>query len=333
MRGTERREIFCAAGDFRHFLELLEEMAVRYKVRIHAYALMGNHYHLLIETPLANLGQAMQWLNVSYGVWFNRHYQRVGPLFQGRYKSVLVDDEGGWALEASRYLHMNPVRVSGLGLGKNERRQEQAGRLLQPTREEVTNRLKMLREYEWSSYRVYAGYRERSGWLTTKELLGRIAKNEAEAKQRYREKTERMIRQGVEETEVERWRGRVAVGRQEFMERVRRMVKANKREQPQWRQMAQWIDFEDVVKAVENMKREEREEFWERRGDWGRDMTLALARKWSGMSLRDLGEAAGGMDYGAVSEAVRRLERRLSTDKKLRQIHYKLTNTILKIET
>lgn len=328
MRGIERRQIFRAAGDYRHFLSLLEELRMRYEVSIHAYALMGNHYHLLAETPLANLSQVMQWLNVSYGVWFNRHYQRVGPLFQGRYKSILVDKDGGWALDASRYLHLNPVRIAGLGLGKRERKLEHAGKLAVPTKAEATERLKELRGYEWSSYRAYAGYCERPGWLTTKELLERIAKDEVQAKRRYRKGTEDMIRQGVEEDGSEKWRGKVAVGRQEFIERVGKLVKANKREQPQWKQLARRVSFRDIIKAVEMVKDDEREAFWDRRGDWGRDMALVLARKLSGLTLRDLGTASGGLDYGAVSEAVRRMKLRLAADKNLRNIYQQIMTKI-----
>jgi len=333
MRGIERREIFRSVGDYRHFLSLLSELPVRYQVRIHAYVLMGNHYHLLVETALANLSQVMQWLNVSYGVWFNRRYQRVGPLFQGRYKSILVDKEGSWALEASRYLHLNPVRVAVLGLGKGDRKREKAGYLPPPSSTEVTGRLKELRGYEWSSYRAYAGYYEPQSWLTTKGLLERIAKDKPQARRRYRKGIEDMIRQGVDESGVEKWRGKVAVGRREFIERVGRLVKVNKREQPQWKQLARRINFEDVVKAVEYVKGEKREAYWDRRSDWGRDLTLALARKLSGMSLRDLGTAAGGMDYGAVSEAVRRMERRLADDKNLRNIYRQLVAKMLNIET
>jgi hypothetical protein len=78
----------------------------------------------------------MQWLNVSYGVWFNRRHDRVGPLFQGRFKSVPIDGEGAWALQASVYLHLNPVRLKGLGLGKGQRKAEGLG-LVPPTPELV----------------------------------------------------------------------------------------------------------------------------------------------------------------------------------------------------
>ena len=77
-RGQERQAIFRDDQDRAHFFELLEVIAERYQVRIHAYVLMTNHYHLSMETPEANLSRAMQWLNVSYGVWFNRWHGELG---------------------------------------------------------------------------------------------------------------------------------------------------------------------------------------------------------------------------------------------------------------
>ena len=108
-RGIERRTIFHAPREHEHFLDLLEEMSERYGVEVHAYALLGNHYHLLIRTPRRNASQALQWLNVSYSVWYNKRTNRVGPLFQGRFKSVLIDGEGAWALGASVYVHLNDL--------------------------------------------------------------------------------------------------------------------------------------------------------------------------------------------------------------------------------
>src|SRR5260221_14047608 len=80
---------------------------------------MPNHYHLLVQTPPANLSQAVQWLNVSYSVWFNRRHRRVRPLFQGRFKDILVATDGNhW--EVSRYIHLNPIRTQRFALGKVE---------------------------------------------------------------------------------------------------------------------------------------------------------------------------------------------------------------------
>jgi REP element-mobilizing transposase RayT len=92
-RGNERKAIYRSDTDRAHFLELLGEATEAFGIRVHAYVLMDNHYHLLVETPEANLSQAMQWLNVSYSVWFNRRHDRAGHLFQGRFKSVVVEDD------------------------------------------------------------------------------------------------------------------------------------------------------------------------------------------------------------------------------------------------
>ena len=94
--GSERRAIYRDESDRAHFLELLGELTERFGLRVHAYVLMDNHFHLLVETPEANLSRAMQWLNVSYSVWLNRRHDRVGRMFQGRFKAVLVEDEAGW---------------------------------------------------------------------------------------------------------------------------------------------------------------------------------------------------------------------------------------------
>lgn len=83
-------------------------MVRQFRVRVHAYVLMNNHYHLVVETPEGNLSRAIQWLNVSYVAWFNRREARVGPLMQGRFKAIVVEN-AEWAYELSLYVHLNPV--------------------------------------------------------------------------------------------------------------------------------------------------------------------------------------------------------------------------------
>jgi putative transposase len=99
-RGIERRRIFKDDRDCLHFLELLAELTERFRLHLHAYVLMDNHYHLLVELPHPNLSRAMQWLNLSHTAWFNRRHSRVGYLFQGRFKSIVVDP-AGWGLSLS----------------------------------------------------------------------------------------------------------------------------------------------------------------------------------------------------------------------------------------
>src|SRR5438132_11567831 len=108
-RGNERQRIFSGEDDHARFLELVAESLERYAVQLHAFVLMGNHYHLLAQTRRANLGRWMHWLVTSYTVFYNRRHRRIGHLFQGRYKSIVVEADS-YLLELSRYIHLNPVR-------------------------------------------------------------------------------------------------------------------------------------------------------------------------------------------------------------------------------
>lgn len=129
-RGNERRAIYRGDSDRFHFLELLAELNERFGSRVHAYVLLDNHFHLLLETPEPNLSRTMQWLGVSYSIWFNQRHGRAGHLFQGRFKAVVVEDDAGWQ-ELARYEYGNSLariatrffcsiqrRRSGLGLAR-----------------------------------------------------------------------------------------------------------------------------------------------------------------------------------------------------------------------
>ncbi|MBU0678868.1 MAG: transposase [Verrucomicrobia bacterium] len=91
-RGIERRVIFRGKGDRKRCLEILEESVGRFNIRVHAYVLMDNHYHLLVQTPDANLSRAMQWINQSYSAWFNARHNRIGPLFHKKGNGVTSPD-------------------------------------------------------------------------------------------------------------------------------------------------------------------------------------------------------------------------------------------------
>ena len=171
-RGQDRQRIFEGKRDYEHFLELVGEMHRQYRVRLYAYCLMGNHYHMLIGTPDANMSRAMQWLGDSYAMWRNRRYDRSGHVFAGRYGAILVEGQE-WGLEVSAYVHLNPVVTIDVGLGKRRRKLEQKGWAGPPSPEQVSRRLEKIREYPWSSYRAYGGYEEGPKWLNTRVLLGR----------------------------------------------------------------------------------------------------------------------------------------------------------------
>lgn len=313
-RGIERRKIFEDHRDHEHFLELLPEMGERYGVEIHAYVLMGNHYHLLIRTPKANASAAIQWLNVSYSAWFNRRRKRVGHVFQGRFGSVLMDGEGSWALSASVYVHLNPIRTKKEGLGKAANRAEGLG-LVPMNREAVKRRLKKLRTYRWSSYGAYAGYRPAPEWLTTGELLERAGGHKA-----YRRYIHRHVTRGESPEGYEDDRGRIALGSQAFQSKVKDWVGRVTKEQPARRQVLKRVSVEAVKKLVESEWGEEWDAFADRHGDWGRELALYLARRRSGLTLREIGDALGMEEYKTVGKAVQRFQTSLVKDSRRRRI-------------
>ena len=322
-RGNERRAIFRDEADRRHWLALVEEWVRRFGVRVHAYVLMDNHYHLLVETHQPNLTRAMQWLQVSYTVWFNRRHRRVGHLFQGRYQAILIEAETA-AWELSRYLHLNPVRVRALGLDKAAQQRSRTGMLERPDATLVRERIERLRKYPWSSYRVYAGLTEPATWLTTQTVLGHNGgRSAAEHRRGYRSYVEAAIREGLSESPWERLEAQVLFGGTEFVRRIKRRVQGNLREQPQLKRLRR-SGFEQIVAAVEIEKGERWENFRDRHGDWGRDIVLYLGRRRGGMRLRELAEAAGGIDYGSAQTAVHRFGQRLACDSKLRSLVNKL---------
>jgi hypothetical protein len=333
-RGTERRELFRDDRDHGHFLELLEEVVGRYGVRLHAYVMMGNHYHLLVQTPHANLSRAMQWLNVSYGVWFNRRHGRVGPLLQGRFKAVPIDSEGSWALLASIYLHLNPVRIKGLGLGKMERKSEGLGIAPPPTAEMVNARLETLRGHRWSSYPAYAGYASRPAWLTCEELWQRARRDREGMEASYRWHVETPLKAGMEEitTFGERVMGAVAAGSQAFAERLRRLARGDSRNQPSVRKWQRVLPFARVIAVVSATKGETWEQFRNRHGDDGRDLALWLGRRHCGLTLAELGMAAGKTSAAAAGAAIRRVEQR-RTEGTIQKVLNRMERQLLESET
>jgi len=170
-------------------------MVAQFRVRLHAFVLMDNHYHLILELGEANLSRAVQWLNVSYSIWFNRRHRRSGHLFQGRFKSVLVNPVG-WGLSLSRYVHLNPVRVGRLGLGKGERQKRRAGDSSSPDAQQVKERLARLREFPWSSYRAYIGLSKQPAWLECRRLRELGGAKDAGMRQSYRKYVEAAVRKG-----------------------------------------------------------------------------------------------------------------------------------------
>ena len=295
-------------------------------MRVAAYVLMGNHYHLILQTPWANLSAAMQWLKVGYTVWFNRRHRRAGHLLQGRFKGILVDGKGAWLGMLAEYVHLNPVRVAALGRGKADRSAASAGLAPAPTREEVDRRLAALRDHRWSSYPAYAGYAKAPKWLSMDEIHRRAPGRDKDLHARYRRRIEDVVGEGVPESPWSQLRAQVAIEAETFWKRL--VAKGDRWEMTAVRRMKRRTEWEDVVRAVERVKGEAWEAFRDRHGDWGRDLALAVARRRCGMTLAALGAAAGGMRYGAVAAAIRAFHARLPRDRRLRSAWKELVDAL-----
>lgn len=148
-RGNRGQKVFRTDQDNEIFLATLGEACGRTGWKIHAYVLMGNHYHLLLNTPEANLVAGMQWLQSTYTQRFNASHRERGHLFQGRYKAIPVEPGNSYFLAVANYIHLNPVRRRGYDF-----------------------RSAKLRDYLWSSYPAYIRNVAQPEWLATDRVLG-----------------------------------------------------------------------------------------------------------------------------------------------------------------
>lgn len=316
-RGNERQAIFRDDRDRQRFLSWIEESVELYGWFVHGYVLMPNHYHLLVQTPRANLSRVMQWLHTSYSVWFNRRHGRVGHLFQGRFTSILVEPES-WALSLSGYLHLNPVRTRALGLDKSARARQRRGCDAPPTREQINRRVERLRAYRWSSYRAYIGLDRFPDWLHVAPVLQRIGNGSLSQQQhKYQQYVEHQIREGLPSTPWEQLVERTILGAERFVRQVRQQLSPKTRDVVGLKRLLHRGTFPEVITAVEALKGEPWSAFRDRYGDWGRDLAFYLGRKVAGLTLSELGQAAGGVDFRSVSAAISRFQRKLKRNKHL----------------
>lgn len=325
-RGIDRNAIFRADADRTHFIDLMAEAHQRFRLRFMAYVLMDNHVHLVVQTPDANLSRAMQWLKVSYSMWFNAKYRRVGPLFQGRFKSVLVDPEEGWLIELSLYVHLNPVRIKRLGLDKHGKQVEVAG-YDNPSATQVSERVKLLREYRWSSFRFYAGSRRTiSPWLDTRELVSRLPARKPSTY--YRELAAQRISGHFDPEVLQRLSSRLAVGGDTFIGKMRDLAGDGIRDVDCKKELRKIVSWERLVQVAEEVRGEPWDTIRTRRGDVGRAVVFRLARQYCGMALKEIGAQVNGLDYAAVSDLIRRYEKRGK-----KEPMEKLITEILNLET
>ena len=297
-RGDEQKAVFTSQRDREKFLFYVESAVVRYGAVVHTWCLMNNHYHLLLETPVGNLSQIMRHVNGAYTTYFNVKRKRAGHLFQGRYKAILVEADA-YALELSRYMHLNPVR---------------AGMVAKPE------------DYPWSSYRSYIGDSMTPGWLKTDFILGYVGRNASMAKRTYRRFVEDLLDKEYDSP----LNGTVAstvLGGEEFIRAVSELHVGQTRAArnlPAVKALARRPSMEAIIMTIKAELGD--------RATWLRAVSLYGCQQYSGAKLRDIGTRFGISD-AAVSQASRRVTLQAKTDRQLKKLLDRIDRLLRNVES
>jgi len=293
-RGNQRQAIFIDDEDRLLFLERLSEVVDRFEVECYAYVLMNNHYHLLLQTRRANLSKAMQWLGVAYTSRFNLKNHCSGHLFQGRFKSMLVENDA-YLLQLSYYIHRNPLRAG---------------------------MVKRLADYPWSSYTAYAYGKNRPEWLNTEVILSQLV-NAPDRNEAYRKNMQKYAKE--EGRAWEDLRHGFILGTQRFVESIKErfLPEVPHREIPQQRQAARASfsenQFTEAAKELgcdlANFRKSAR---ISARDVDNRDLLIYLIWQSGGWTNQEIGDRFG-LTYSAVSRRVTLFKSKLCEDKALLQ--------------
>ena len=280
-RGNEWKDIYKSRRDREKFLSYLELATQRYSAVIHAYCLMTNHYHLLVETPLGNLSKIMQHINSSYTTYYNVKRKRSGHLLQGRYKAILVEADA-YACELSRYIHLNPIR---------------AGIVATPE------------QYPWSSYHGYIKPKDRPDWLTTKFILGYFPKSQREAA--YRQFVGDMI--GREYlSPLDSTVASTVLGEEDFLtEILERHVSGRtpERDLPALRSLSGSLSPEAIYAATAEALSADGQ---------ARKAAIHICHRYSGAKLGEIGKYFQ-LSYSGVTQASKRFAEEIERDKELHE--------------
>lgn len=306
-RGNSREKLYTSTKDYEKFLQYLEKAAERFAIIIHAYCLMGNHYHLLVETPEPNLSVTMQWLNVSYATYFNRKKDRSGHLFQGRFRAILIDADA-YLLHLSRYIHLNPVR---------------AGIIKAPG------------EYYWSSYPFYIGEQLSPKFLITDVLLRNFGSNKNEARKNYQEFVEGVDIKAVKDPS-KKLVGGFILGDTDFVNWVKDNFLSNREDEkeiPQLKKLKPRVTPEIIVEQVSKVFKIEIAKIRKKglKRNKAREVAIYLTRELSRLSCKDLGVFFGGVSGALITIMNKRIIEEIDRDQPLKNKIEKIKKQIFNI--
>lgn len=294
-RGNARGAIARDAADREKWLSILADTVSRRRWRLFAFALLGNHFHLFLQTPEASLSEGMHDLCGTYAGYLNRRHGRSGHVFQGRFKAVLVEEQGHW-LELSRYVHLNPVRA---GLA---RRPE---------------------DWLWSSYRGYHRAAHRVPWVDYEQVLEEFGGDGAAARRAYRTFMEEGLGRRLDSPLGKVVAG-VALGSEAFLARVRGLLAGRRddAELPELTRLRRAPSIETVSRAVAERYGADAA-CWRpgrRHDDVSRAVAAYLARRLTRERLGAIALALGYRRASSVAMACRRVERALADPRVSREV-------------
>jgi len=303
-RGRRGEKIFVAKEDYGSFVDLLEELAEVFHVKVAAYCLMSNHYHLLVQTPDANLSRSMRHLNGVYTQRYNKRHRCDGQLFRGRYKSIVVESDS-YALELVRYVHRNPLEA---GVVDN------------------------LQKYQWSTHKIYLSDSKKYKWLHKDYILKLFSKSKPESIRLYKQF---VLKETPEEiNKIFRRKNLPAVlGSKRFVDRLKDKFfnLKNYEEIPETRRLAPDIDkIKYAVCKAYAIK--EAELYVTRRGHFNepRNVAVYLIRYLRNDTLKQVGEQFDIEKYSTVSSIVERVKYEMKADKKFKKRIRNLAEDITK---
>ena len=291
-RGNERKKIFLSKCDHEKFLQYIGEARDKYRFILHAYVIMGNHYHLIIETPEGNLSRIMHYINSSYTTYTNVKRKRNGHLFQGRYKSIIVDKDS-YLLELSRYIHLNPVRA---------KMAQHPG------------------EYLYSSYRSYAS-NESAYILSTETILDMLGGDPTTARERYRSFVESAITDD-KANPFKNLYGGMILGSERFIRSVLDSVGEPQlqTEQTSNRKELRKVPVpEKLVTAVAHHFGSTPEAVLKEQRSMARKAFVYLVKKHHRFSNREIGDLLGCHSVSAATKICQAFERQMASDSELQK--------------
>lgn len=308
-RGNERKAIYKDDADRAEFLNILSQSIDTYGVILHAFVLMNNHWHILAQTPLGNLGEFMRHFNITYTSHYNRRHKRVGHLYQGRYKSFLAEEDA-YLSQVSRYIHLNPVQVSGF------------------TRMPLEKRLQYLWNYTWSSLPGYLAATKKLDFVKYDQVLAEYGGNDRSGRTRYKNQLAEDLSAGL--TIKEKIVGQSILGSDGFVDWVRNTFLESKkdRERPAVRKIHRYLSQEDVLSIVG----EETgiKELFNSKGT-ARQIVMTALYKYAGLNNREIGDLLD-VDYSTVSQGRKRLLRKSSKDKQVEKLLLNIETRVSRIK-